>query len=262
MKIAVIGTAPSSMHLAPYDDPSWTIWGCSPAAMGIKRFDAWFEIHAWPEILGPHIPPTYLPWLASLKCPVYMIEKNERVPSSVTYPHAAIVEKFGPYFFTSTIAWMLAMAIEQPGVEEVGLWGVDMSATEEYGYQRAGCHYFLTVARQRGIKVTVPDQSDLLRPPTQYGFGNVSPMYRKLLTRALELDSRINASAVAYEDHSNRLHYLRGLKDGGAGVVGDVAAIDAQIASTEAAMVAERNQWHFLKGARSDNEYMLCTWVN
>jgi hypothetical protein len=29
-KIAVMGSAPSSVALAPFGDPSWEIWGCSP----------------------------------------------------------------------------------------------------------------------------------------------------------------------------------------------------------------------------------------
>ena len=32
LKIALVGTAPSSRMLAPYNDPSWKIWGCSPGA--------------------------------------------------------------------------------------------------------------------------------------------------------------------------------------------------------------------------------------
>src|SRR3990167_6788901 len=34
-KIAVIGTAPSSRMLAPFNDPSWKIWSCSPGNMEI-----------------------------------------------------------------------------------------------------------------------------------------------------------------------------------------------------------------------------------
>ena len=30
LKVALIGTAPSSRDLAPFNDLSWKIWGCSP----------------------------------------------------------------------------------------------------------------------------------------------------------------------------------------------------------------------------------------
>ena len=34
-KIAILGTAPSSMALAPFKDPAWSIWACSPGAFPI-----------------------------------------------------------------------------------------------------------------------------------------------------------------------------------------------------------------------------------
>src|SRR3954468_23311721 len=42
-KVAILGTAPSSRMLAPFNDPEWQIWSCSPGNMGcIPRFDRWF----------------------------------------------------------------------------------------------------------------------------------------------------------------------------------------------------------------------------
>jgi hypothetical protein len=38
-KIALIGSAPSSVGAAPYADRSWTIWGCSPGAAGKAPID-------------------------------------------------------------------------------------------------------------------------------------------------------------------------------------------------------------------------------
>ena len=35
LKVALIGTAPSSRMLAPFNDPSWTIWACSPGNQNI-----------------------------------------------------------------------------------------------------------------------------------------------------------------------------------------------------------------------------------
>src|SRR5215467_5742575 len=32
-KVAIIGTAPSSRMLAPFNDPTWDIWVCSPGNM-------------------------------------------------------------------------------------------------------------------------------------------------------------------------------------------------------------------------------------
>jgi hypothetical protein len=222
MKIALIGSAPSSVMLAPYADTTWTIWGCSPgAAFSVKRADAWFEIH--PLADAQVFTADYVEWLRRFAGKIYVTEPTPSLPQSEVYPREALVEKYGPYFFTSSLSWMFAFALEQPGIEEIGLWGVDMSATEEYSQQRPGCHYFMTIAKARGIKVTVPPESDLMQPPMQYGFSTASPMYRKLRARKTELDRRIDAAAAAYEHH--------------------------------------RNEWHFLRGARDDLDYMLNTWV-
>ena len=90
-----------------------------------------------------------------------MIDPPPEIPNALAYPVNDMVEKYGPFFFTSSLSWMFAQALEREGVEEIGLWGVDMSAHEEYGLQRPGCQYFITLAMQRGIKVTIPPESDL-----------------------------------------------------------------------------------------------------
>lgn len=224
MKIALIGSAPSSINLAPYGDPAWKIWACSPGAVAhVKRCDVWFELH---PVSDQHagFTPDYLAWMAALPCDLYLTDTDPSLPKGLKYPREAMVEKYGKYFFTSSLSWMFALALEQEGIEEIGLWGVDMSATEEYAFQRPGCHYFITLAKQRGIKVTVPDQSDLLRPPMQYGFSSSSPMYRKLNQRRVEIQGRIDQCAANYE--------------------------------------AARNEWNFLKGAMDDLNYTMNTWID
>jgi hypothetical protein len=219
-RIALIGSAPSSVALAPYGDPSWTIWGCSPGAVPhVKRVDAWFEMH---PLSQPDITADYVAWMAQLDRPVYMIEAVPGLPKSLVYPREELMRKYGPYFFTSSLAWMFALALEQ-NPQEIGLWGVDMADNTEYGYQRPGCHYFVMLARERGITVTVPPQSDLLAPPAPYGYIMASPMWQKMQSRAQELDSRIASAAQRYEE--------------------------------------ARNEWNFLKGARDDVDYMLRTWL-
>lgn len=171
----------------------------------------------------PDITPDYVAWMAALGKPVYLIEESPQIPAGVVYPKDEMVKGYGPYFFTSSLSWMFALAIRQKP-EEIGLWGVDMSATDEYGYQRAGCHYFVMLAQAQGIKVTVPVQSDLLRPPAPYGYVMGSHMYQKLTTRRAELQRREQEAAAAYE--------------------------------------AKRNEWHFLKGAIDDLDYVINTWVD
>jgi hypothetical protein len=165
--------------------------------------------------------------MASLKGPVFMIDRVPEIPTSVAYPKDAILEEFGPYFFTSTPAWMVALAVVS-GAKEVGLWGIDMAAKEEWIFQRTGLQALLWHISDRNkyspykIKVTLPPESDLWAPPALYGFVEANPQHVKLLKRKTELAER---SAVARNN----------------------------------AEVAQR-EMIFLDGASDDNEYQLSTW--
>ena len=59
-KIAIIGTAPSSVKLAPYDDPTWEIWALK--VWNIQRWDVFFEVHEATEGVK-RWPKEYSQWL-------------------------------------------------------------------------------------------------------------------------------------------------------------------------------------------------------
>jgi hypothetical protein len=141
-----------------------------------------------------------------------MIEQVADVPTSAAYPKDRIIERFGRSFFTSTPAWMLALAIDQ-GAKEIGLWGIDMASDDEYVLQKPGCHHFLEKAHDLGIKITVPPQSDLLRPPPLYGFDEADPMMIKLQTRQAELLERINTAQSNIDHFTRERIYLSGAED-------------------------------------------------
>ena len=206
MRIAILGSSPSSLPLAPFEDASWTIWGCSPgAAPFVKRADAYFELHRWDGLAES---PEFSAFLARMP-KVYMAQVQPNIPNSVLYPKDEMVERFGPHFFSSTIAWMLALAISQ-NPEEIGLWGVDMAHDTEYAIQKPGCHYFISLAKAQGIKVTVPDESDLLQPAPLYGFCTLSPRYRKFQVRRDELMGRLQANLAQTDNLVREAMFLKG----------------------------------------------------
>lgn len=193
MKIALMGSAPSSVNLAPFKDSryhewvqgkvqsvaqahaevpgDWDIWGCSPGCWAvIPRATRWFEVHRWQPGV-PWFSPEYCEFLRRFKGPVYTGGVIPEIPNHVVYPIDRMEEKFGPYFFTSSLALMMALAIDEietirelrevrrsipdgwsahpamlrlgtyPQPEElskpeeadaIGLWGVDMAAQDEY----------------------------------------------------------------------------------------------------------------------------------
>jgi len=210
LKVALVGTAPSSRMLAPYADTSWKIWGCSPGNMKIlPRADAWFEIHSnllWPEhqVYGE----PYIAWLKTLTIPVYMQDQSQ-VPNAITFPWKELVEEFGQDFFTSSFAWMMAFAIKQ-GAAEIALYGIDMASRDEYILQRPGFFFFRHLAQARGIKVTAPNESDIMQSPPLYAISDSTPLGRKILAREKELRERIAQVGAQRDQINGQFAYLQG----------------------------------------------------
>jgi hypothetical protein len=160
-KIAILGFSESTMDLAPYHDPSWAIWGENQLYRFLPRATRWYEMHADP--LADQVAGTdYAAWMRACPIPLVMLERHPAYPSSVRYPIDERVAQFGEYF-ASSIAYMIADAIAE-GAEEIGVWGVDMIHESEYGYQKPSCEALLYYAKGAGIKVTIPEQSALLKP--------------------------------------------------------------------------------------------------
>lgn len=217
LKIALVGSAPSSVRLAPYQDPEWHIWGCSPGVYGVApRVNQWFELHLW-EPGQTWFSPEYCQWLAALPgrgvtlwtgAPVAALQGSSVLPAD------ALIDEFDPcrWFCTSSLFWMMAMAIKA-GATKIGFWGVDMAAAEEYQMQRAGIHHLTYLARQRGIEVGAPMESDLFTPRFRYGVDEWTHSYRKLRARRFELEARLRDAEAAARQHSDGANFLRGAID-------------------------------------------------
>jgi hypothetical protein len=202
LKVAILGTVPNSRRVAPYKDAEWEIWVCSPGnSQGAcpERVTRWFEIHSLVDMLGEENKPwfgPYVDWLNKQTFPIYMQERNEVVPAAIPFPRRPLLEKWGENakrtnWFTSSIAWMMAFALHL-GAKEIGIFGVDMAATEEhYSWQKAGCLRFFEIARDMGVKVTVPLESTLAAPCPVYGYAESSRHGRATLIREFEIKARI-----------------------------------------------------------------------
>lgn len=212
-RIAILGTSGTSMSLAPFKDQAWAIWACSPGAYPIcaqNRSDVWFEPHRWqptpPGMFGapgtkPWFSPEFHQFLRTHKGPVFMSQVEPSIPTSIRIPFEQLDAKYGAYHWTSTVAYMVALAIEQLGPRAIagekvalGLWGIDMAATEEWSYQRPALQHFLGLAMSIGIHVVLPQESDLMRPPTKYGIGEHNPRHIRMLARLREAEANLNAA--------------------------------------------------------------------
>ena len=204
MKVCIVGTAPGSRLIGPYNDQSYEIWVCSAGnsqASALPRVTRWFELHAMCDMLGAEnrswsVP--YYGWLKAQSFPIYMQEKNDMVPQAIVFPYKMLCERFGPNpkkgltnWFTSSIAWMMAFAITQMREgDELAVFGVDMAAAEEaYTAQKAGLHRMIEYAKAAGIKVTIPYESCLGQPLPLYGYAEATPMGRKWMVRLHEMST-------------------------------------------------------------------------
>ena len=205
-KIAILGTVSLHRHLAPFNDADWDIWVCSPGNHGngadgkplIPRVTRWFELHGTVDMLAPevaHWSGPYFEWLRKQTFEVWMQEPNEAVPNCKIFPIKALLREFGDFgriAFTSSISMMIAFAVFQ-GATEIAVYGVDMAADEEaYSGQKSGCQIMIALAKQRGVKVSIPLESCLATMPPLYGYAEATRMGRRLLVKEQELLKGVN----------------------------------------------------------------------
>jgi hypothetical protein len=160
-RIDIVGCATSSIEQASWKNLEVDVWGLTslhhhfPEAS--PRINLWFELHKnYKELHKP-----WYDWALEKQPPVMMIEKQPELTRSMEYPLDDAVTLFGRYF-TSTVAYMMALAIMRRP-EKIGLFGIDMMLGTEYEYQRPCCEYLIGVARGYGIETIVPKESALLK---------------------------------------------------------------------------------------------------
>ena len=87
--------------------------------------------------------------------------------ANVVYPRDAMFEKYGRMWFSSSIAYAAALALED-NVTDLGFWGIDLESGEEYRVQYMGAKYFIHLARLAGVNIYMPTGCGLLRDPNPY----------------------------------------------------------------------------------------------
>lgn len=235
-KIALVGFASSTKDLAPYSDPEWAVVGMNQLNRHIPRADAWFEIHK--DYLDAVVPGTdHEAWLSGCCLPVFMTARRPQLPTSVCYPVDRLIEKFGIDYFTSTVAYMLAWAIDYIDQEvqvrlrsapangllqsawdvtglvqsvyrqfTIGIFGIDLVVGEEYTEQRPCAEFWLGQALARDISVMIPPQSALLKQRYRYGYQ----MEREDLVRDSDIAKRLDYLSSEHQKHAESLMQLVG----------------------------------------------------
>lgn len=207
-KVAIMGFATSSRHMAPFDDPEWEIWTLNQLYRHVPRTTRHFDIHRhWEEdnVEGTD----HRGWIkdaGEAGIPTYMVEHHPELPSSVQYPITDVIESVGLDYFTSTVAFEVAYAVMQ-GFTEIALYGIDLIVGTEYDVQKANLEFHLGLAHGRGVKVVIPPQSALLTQSHRYGYQK-EPDFGPL--RLGEVTSRIDRLTDQRTNHMSLLNALDG----------------------------------------------------
>jgi hypothetical protein len=208
MKIAILGTAKTSIAEAPFADAAWEIWSLGGNQGDIPRADKWFELHDQDVLKQVGIAPTAVDFLRNQGANSIVQKQCEMFPNATPYPLEEVITAFPRGYFTSSIAWILAMAILQ-NPEEIGLWGVDMVGADEYEFQKACCEYFIGIAEGRGIKVIIAKDSPLCRSERLYAFMEQG-ISRELVIRRRELKAETERRKAELERLNSDYHFFRG----------------------------------------------------
>jgi hypothetical protein len=209
-RVAIVGTAPSWKE-TPWNDVGLKVYSLNDAYRmpGFARADAWFDFHPIDKFhfhdgsplyahqvpVGYYVrPANHVQWLAeqAKTIPVYLHpDYLAQHPDATNWPHARpfpkaqIEAEFGRYF-TSSPAWMIALAVMQ-GVRELHIYGIHLSTEHEYIEQRPNFEFLIgrvlgpkkiTVRVADGLRryetadgmVVLPEASPILNSPFQYAF--------------------------------------------------------------------------------------------
>lgn len=236
-KIAIVGYT-ASRDEAPYDDPTWEVWGMNNlhAFIPPEKFDRWYNLHPGEEIQKDA---QHCQWLAAWhRCDVYLMDPADAlpaeqraalppmaervgVPRAVRFPAAEIRERLGTDYFTNTVSWQVAHAIYEGVVSgddyvltDLALFGVDMAVNTEYAAQRPSVEFYLGLARGLGIDIFLPDTSDLLKSIGLYGVSDASGGFlAKMRRRREELMQQKSALEQQQHQIDATLHQCIGALD-------------------------------------------------
>lgn len=237
-KVAIIGKAPSSVRLAPYDDPTWEIWVLNTLGHGheVPRWDRQFEIHDLELTKDRAAYGDYYDWLKAQSHGERPVIVRDVVPddwgrAARAFPREELKKAFADLpalYITNTVSWMIALALlehkQGQCISDLGMWGVDMAQHQgsyghaghfasEYARQRPSCEWWVGIAAGMGIKVHIPGQSDLLKSPCLYG-DHTDEMWAKRQARRKELEARVNNARVREQQAHDEAIYLSGALEG------------------------------------------------
>jgi len=102
--------------------------------------------------------------------PLYTIYEYPELPSSHAYPLKEIISHFDEDYFSSSFDFAIALAIYE-GYERIDIYGANMSAKDEYVYQRPSFSYWLGICKGMGVTFKIHGETELLKNENNLIYG-------------------------------------------------------------------------------------------
>jgi len=162
-KILILGYSPtlSKAPLRSYDEV-WTM-NHRVEQLPVDSITLHFDFHdtTWTSLKTQGY--NYFKWLEKNQHRTMLTGADSRLSNSRVFPKDEILNKYERKFFTCSVPWMIAYAIEQKPIE-IGIYGINLSHKSEYIHQRPPVLELIKRAKDAGIKVILPEASKLLIP--------------------------------------------------------------------------------------------------
>ena len=193
-EVCILGYAEETRELVHSLDSSVEIWGINMAHMFTKKganLTRWLQIHPrnWASQGQPATgywgrPKAHFNFLRKFKGDVVMSYKEPDIPNCKVFPFDRFEKLFGVSYYTSSFAYLMAMAIDE-GYDKIYFYGVNLTAIDEYTHQKAGLEFLIGFAKAKGIEVEIPDGSGLLTAPN-YGVSTKEGKLQAHVSERLE----------------------------------------------------------------------------
>ena len=214
-KVAIVGHAPPSCQLVPWDNlgGDLDIWLCNAhpflsAALNKKipddAFSRMYELHNQREIdrsFSKEKLAYYDNFTKRNEKLVVQSHVELRAKHRINYDFERFFKAFPsprpdqPNKADSTVMYMIGDAILE-GYGQINVYGVNLRATEEWGYQNGGTCWILGIAQGRGIEVWIHPDSELMKSPFIYALEDPPTLTEGALSENY-LERRVKECAEA-----------------------------------------------------------------
>lgn len=174
------GTTNSNVKYAQKRDKAGQVIGT------VDDWDSWWDLHPFNPVPGyegiKRKRPAAYRWYQALPGPdqpgfrpLWLAELDPTIPAGFLFPKERVLDAFkipgeGHGWFTCQVDLMMAYAILE-GYEHIVLHGHGVSLELKHMIDHVGILYWIAIARERGITVTVVPPSWYLAPKNPYGIS-------------------------------------------------------------------------------------------